>query len=60
MLGNMCMARVKVKLCKGVIKGGGGGVSKPPKNFRFFLKSEGKEVERIRNENGWRGGGVNC
>ena len=48
---------------KSVFKGGGG--SNPPKIFRFFLKSEGKEVEKKRgrkkkkqNEKGWGGGGV--
>ena len=32
---------------KGVFKGGGGsGGSNPPEIFRFFLKSEGKEIEK--------------
>ena len=35
---------------KGVFKGGGGsgGSTPPPKFLDFFLKSEGKEVERKR------------
>ena len=39
----MCNGR-----CKGVFKGGGGfrGFKPPPKFSRFFLKSEGKEIER--------------
>ena len=39
-------------LIKGVFKGGGvQGVQTPPqkKFFRFFLKSEGKEIERKKN-----------
>ena len=34
--------------CKGVFKGGGGlgGLNPPPKFSDFFLKSEGKEIER--------------
>ena len=37
-----------------------GSTPPPPEIFRFFLKSEGKEVERKRekNEKRW-GGGVN-
>ena len=45
---------------KGVFKGGGGsGGSKPPppKFSDFFLKSEGKEIERKRKK-GCLGGGV--
>ena len=39
---------------KGVFKGGVQGVQTPPEIFRFFLKSEGKEIE----EKGmWGGGG---
>ena len=40
----------------------GGGFKPPPEIFRFFLKSEGKEVGRKRekkNEKRWGGGGVN-
>ena len=38
------------KIIKGVFKGGGAfmGFKPPPEIFRFFLKSEGKEVERKR------------
>ena len=38
-----------MEFTKGVFKGGGGsgGLNTPPPEiFRFFLKSEGKEVER--------------
>ena len=50
---------------KGVFKGGFRGFrgfKPPPKISDFFLKSEGKEVERKRkkNEKGWGGGRVNC
>ena len=39
------------------LRGGGvQGVQTIPEIFRFFLKSEGKEVERKRNEKGWGGG----
>ena len=39
--------------------GGSGGSNPPPKFSDFFLKSEGKEVERKRkkNEKGWEEGG---
>ena len=44
--------------CKGVFKGGGGGSNPlPPKIFRFFLKSEGKAIERKRKQKGCCGGG---
>ena len=43
---------------KGVFKGGGSGGSNPPKIFRFFLKSEGKEIERKRKKGMFVGGGV--
>ena len=33
---------------KGVFKGGVQGVQTPPEIFRFFLKSEGKEIESKR------------
>ena len=35
----------------------GGGSNPPPKFSDFFLKSEGKEIERKKNEKGWGGGG---
>ena len=46
---------------KGVLKGGGvHGVQPPPPKFSdFFLKSEGKEIERKRKKKGcWGGGGL--
>ena len=48
---------------KGVFKGGGSGGSNPPppKFSDFFLKSEGKEIERKRKKRDvcvWGGGGV--
>ena len=45
---------------KGVFKGGVQGVQTPPEIFRFFLKSEGKEIERKRKKRdvGRGGGGV--
>ena len=47
-----------VKVVKGVFKGGGvQEVQTPPEIFRFFLKSEGKEIERKRKK-GMLGGGV--
>ena len=49
-------------ICQGR-KGGGGG-STPPKIFRIFLKSEGKELERKRKKMKGNGGGgliqLNC
>ena len=45
-------------LAKGVFKGGFRGFKPPPEIFRFFLKSEGKEIERKRKKKGcWGGGG---
>ena len=41
-------------ICKGVFKG---GVQTPPEIFRFFLKSEGKEIERKRKKGVVGGGG---
>ena len=42
----------------GVFKGGGsGGSNPPPEIFRFFLKSEGKEIERKRKKRDVGGGG---
>ena len=40
----------------------GGAQTPPPEIFRFFWKSEGKEVERKRKKmrRDGRGGGVNC
>ena len=44
---------------KGVFKGGVQGVQTPPqKNFRFFLKSEGKAIERKRTKGMLGGGGL--
>ena len=49
---------------KGVFKGGGvHGVQTPhppppPKFSDFFLKSEGKDIERKRKKGCWGGGGV--
>ena len=47
-------------MSKGVFKGGIQGVQTPPppKIFRFFLKSEGKEIKRKRKKGCWGGGGV--
>ena len=43
---------------KGVFKGGGvQGVQTLPEIFRFFLKSEGKEIERKRKKRDVGGGG---
>ena len=48
---------------KGVFKGrggglgGSGGLTPPPKIFRFFLKNEGKEMERKRKKEMLGGGG---
>ena len=43
---------------KGVFKGGVQGVQTPPPKFSdFFLKSEGKEIERKRKKGMWGGGG---
>ena len=39
------------------LRGGVQGVKPPPKIFRFFLKSEGKEIERKRKKRCWGGGG---
>ena len=46
-------------MSKGVFKGGGfRGFNPPPKFSDFFLKSEGKEIERKRKKRGcWGGGG---
>ena len=46
-------------IAKGVFKGGGGvwEVQTPPKFSDFFLKSEGKEVERKEKGEGMGGGG---
>ena len=58
---------VGTEASKGVFKGGGGQEvqTPPPKKKKnklsdFFLKSEGKEVERKRkkNEKGWKEGGL--
>ena len=42
---------------KGVFKGGGSGGSNPLKFSDFFLKSEGKEIERKRKKRDVEGGG---
>ena len=39
------------------LRGGGSGGSNPPKIFRSFLKSEGKEIERKRKKRDVGGGG---
>ena len=44
-------------MTKGVFKGG--VQTPPPKKFHFFLKSEGKEVERKKNKKG-QGREINC
>ena len=49
------MCRVTVK---GVFKGGVQGVQTPPKFSDFFLKSEGKEIERKRKKGMLGGGGL--
>ena len=48
-----------VHTAKGVFKGGGGfrGFKPPPKFSDFFLKSEGKEIERKRKKGMLGGGG---
>ena len=52
-------AYIFVALCKGVFKGGGfrGFKPPPPKFSDFFLKSEGKEIERKRKKRDVGGGG---
>ena len=49
-----------ITISKGVFKGGGGfrGFKPPPKFSDFFLKSEGKEIERKRKKRDVGGGGV--
>ena len=42
------MFRPRLLLSRAYLRGGGSGGSNPPEIFRFFLKSEGKEVERKR------------
>ena len=46
-----------MSVTKGVFKGGVQGVQTPPEIFRFFLKSEGKEIERKRKKRDVGGGG---
>ena len=46
-----------IKTHKGVFKGGFRGF-KPPEIFRFFWKSEGKEIERKRKKGMLGGGGL--
>ena len=57
---SICVARWGK--AKGVFKGGGGfrGIKPPPKFSDFFLKSEGKEVERKRRKKGKGVWGVTC
>ena len=43
---------------KGVFKGGFRGFKPPPKFSDFFLKSEGKEIERKRKKRDVGGGGL--
>ena len=43
---------------KGVFKGGVQGVQTPPEIFRFFFKSEGKEIESKRKKRDVGGGGL--
>ena len=40
------------------LRGGSGGSNPPPEIFRFFLKSEGKEIERKRKKGMLGGGGL--
>ena len=40
------------------LRGGGVQTPHPPKFSDFFLKSEGKEIERKRKKGCWGGGGV--
>ena len=49
------LAILSICMCvKGVFKGGGGFRRfKPAEIFRFFLKSEGKEIERKRKKGCW-------
>ena len=49
-----CSAKVATK---GVFKGGFRGFKPPPKFSDFFLKSEGKEIERKRKKRDVGGGG---
>ena len=44
-------------MCKGVFKGGFRGFKPPPQIFRFFLKGEGKEIEKKRKKMGRDGVG---
>ena len=47
-----------IQTVKGVFKGGVQGVQTPPPKFSdFFLKSEGKEIERKRKKGMLGGGG---
>ena len=47
-----------IEMTKGVFKGGFRGFKPPPPEiFRFFLKSEGKEIERKRKKGMLGGGG---
>ena len=51
------MFKVELYTCKGVFKGGGVQGVQTPRNFLIFLKSEGKEIERKRNNKDVGGGG---
>ena len=56
LLTKSCYSCIVILMYKGVFKGGVQGVQTPPEIFRFFLKSEGKEIERKRKK-GMLGGG---
>ena len=51
---------IKIMTCletRAYLMGGSGGSNPPPEIFRFFLKSEGKEIERKRKKRHVGGGG---
>ena len=55
----VCVFVFVCAVVKGVFKGGGfRGFKPPPKFSDFFLKSEGKEIERKRKKRDVGGGGV--
>ena len=55
---NIAFLRNTLGIDKGVFKGGGSGGLNPPEIFRFFLNSEGKEIERKRKKGVVGGGGL--